>query len=301
MLTYNQEKFISQTIESVLMQKTNFSYQLVIGEDASTDATGEICKKYAEKFHDKIKLLSSGKNLGLIQNFIRTYKECDGKYVAILDGDDYWTDPYKLQKQVDFMEAYPSHSTVFTGFKKLYPDGRIISKNYSAMPVTTDFRNIVRQNYICSATVMFRNKTDSTDFPNWIEKFPYGDWPLYLWTSRKGEKIARLEDETAVYRMKIGVSGKLKEIQSEVVKVNLGILECVQKDSNFQFFQKEIRNSLIDHKLSLAMSYLREQKIWGYLKMFLDLIIICPKRLLNGSLYTARRIFSKKLQGFELK
>ena len=84
MLTFNQEYCIAHTIESVLMQKTDFKFKLVIGEDCSTDRTLEICKKYKQKFPEKIKLITSNQNDGLIQNFIRTLKQCKGKYIAIV-------------------------------------------------------------------------------------------------------------------------------------------------------------------------------------------------------------------------
>ena len=205
LLTYNQEQFIEQTIQSILAQKTNFRYQLVIGEDCSTDNTRKICEQYAEEYTEKIKLLPSEKNHGLIQNFIRTYRECDGKYVAICDGDDYWTDPLKLQKQVDFLDDNPEYSIVFTSFKFLFPDGRIIEKDYSSQSSITSFKDLVFENYISSVTAMFINKMAINDFPAWLDTCPYGDWPLYLWTTKGGSKIRFLDDVTAVYRTEIGV------------------------------------------------------------------------------------------------
>src|SRR5690606_17343154 len=89
MLTYQQKEYIAQAIEGVLMQKTSFKYELVIGEDFSTDGTREICAKYASENPSKIKLLLNERNLGIGENYVRTYKECQGKYVAICDGDDY--------------------------------------------------------------------------------------------------------------------------------------------------------------------------------------------------------------------
>lgn len=105
MITYNHEKFIAQAIDSVIMQKTNFDYEIVIGEDCSTDRTREIVLEYKAKHPDKFKLLLQEKNVGMMQNFIVTLKTCNGKYIALLEGDDYWTDPLKLQKQVDFLQA----------------------------------------------------------------------------------------------------------------------------------------------------------------------------------------------------
>lgn len=291
MLTYNQEKFIAETIKSVLMQQTDFPFQLVIGEDGSSDNTRKICQEFAEKYGEKIKLLSSEKNIGLIHNFIRTYKICDGEYVAILDGDDYWTDPFKLKKQVDFLDSHPDHSIVFTRFKKLYPGGRIVSKNYSEMKSTTYFTDIVRGNYICSATVMFRNKSHQNDYPQWIDQFPYGDWPLYLWKTRNEEKIGFLKEETAVYRMEIGVSEKLKKTHSDIVQVNTQILNHAYKDPNFTKRSTCIKKSLVNHKISLMASYIREKKWFSFFLIMPKLFFKKPIRVVKTCVYVCKRSF----------
>lgn len=101
---YNLEKYIAKTIESVLSQKINFKLELVIGEDFSKDNTKQIILDYQEKYPEIIKVLLTDKNLGITPNFIRIHNACKGKYIALLDGDDYWTDENKLQKQIDFLE-----------------------------------------------------------------------------------------------------------------------------------------------------------------------------------------------------
>ena len=90
-ITYNHEKFISETIESALNQRTDFKFEIVIGEDFSTDKTREVCESYKKLNPEVINLLPSKKNWGVIPNFIRTHKECKGKYIALCEGDDYWT------------------------------------------------------------------------------------------------------------------------------------------------------------------------------------------------------------------
>lgn len=293
LITYNQEKFIGQTIQSILEQQIHFSYQLVIGEDCSTDNTRRICEKYASKYPEKIKLLPSERNLGLIQNFIRTYKDCDGKYVAICDGDDYWTDPLKLQKQVDFLENNPDYGIVFTSFNFLFTDGRIIEKDYSIQNSTTTFKDLIFGNYISSVTAVFRNKSAADDFPEWLGSCPYGDWPLYLWTTRDGAKIKYLDEVTAVYRREIGVSEKMKLVPSSISKENLSILKNISRDFNFRSFHKQIKESLKAHHEQLLACYIRESR---YLKSF----ILSIKLILNNPssvfrLYTY--LLKKKLYG----
>ena len=110
MVAYNHEKYIAQAIEGVLMQKTTFPIELVIGEDCSPDRTRQICIEYRDKYPDIIKLLLPEKNIGSHQNGVSVLLACTGKYIAACEGDDYWTDPHKLQKQVDFLEANPEYS-----------------------------------------------------------------------------------------------------------------------------------------------------------------------------------------------
>jgi glycosyltransferase involved in cell wall biosynthesis len=110
MMTYNHECYIAQAIESVLMQETDFPVELVIGEDFSTDGTRAIVQEYADRYPGRIRLLLPERNQGMNANFEATLTACRGRYVALLEGDDYWTDPHKLQKQVDLLEAHPECS-----------------------------------------------------------------------------------------------------------------------------------------------------------------------------------------------
>lgn len=121
-LTYNHSPYIGQCIEGFLMQKCNFNFEVLIHDDASTDGTSEIIQKYQEKFPKIIKPIvqtenqwSNGKRLNIRFNFPRA----QGKYIALCEGDDYWTDPLKLQRQVDFLENNPEYSLVCGGFKSI--------------------------------------------------------------------------------------------------------------------------------------------------------------------------------------
>lgn len=114
--TYNHAVFVEQALDSVLMQETDFPFEIVIGEDASTDSTFDIVHRYQRAHPDKINLLRSTQNLGYaaIPAAIRLFRACRGKYIAMIEGDDYWTDPNKLQKQVDYLEAHPDAAGCFT-------------------------------------------------------------------------------------------------------------------------------------------------------------------------------------------
>ncbi len=119
-VSYNHEEYISEAIESILMQITNFDYEIVIGEDCSTDSTKAIVREYELKYPEIFHAIYQATNVGRQQNiYEHTLPECKGKYIAYLEGDDYWTDPYKLQKQVNFMESNPEYSVSFHRYKIL--------------------------------------------------------------------------------------------------------------------------------------------------------------------------------------
>lgn len=290
-LTYNQEEFIAQTIEGVLMQETNFSFQLVIGEDQSQDRTREICESYAAKYKNQIKLLDSDKNYGLIKNFIRTLKECSGDFIAVCDGDDYWTDPQKLQKQIDFLNDNPEYDIVYTGIKNLYPSGEFKIKSWPEIKTPKSFDELIFGNFIPSVTVVYRNLQKEEDFPSWIEKFPYGDWPIYLWTTKKGSKIGYIDEITAVYRKEIGVSEKMKKRPSEIANVNLGIVQCVFYDPRFEKRKKLIKKSLIKHRFGLMAIYFREGQLKKSFILALKLFISHPLKVVRTYIYIIRRSF----------
>lgn len=286
-LTYNQEAVIGQTIESILMQQTDFPFQLVIGEDASADATLEICKSYAAKNPQQFKLLPAEKNMGLIKNFMRTLKECDGAYIAICDGDDYWTDANKLQKQVAFLDHNEDYSIVFSLKEDLLANGEFQASKQRIMPETTSFDDLVMDNYIPSVTALFRNKTISSDPPSWIVHFPFGDWPLYLWTLLDGKKIFFMNEVMAVYRTQLGASFRLRKQLSNALEVKLRILQYALKDDQFAEKKQRIDRSIHAAKDLLMRSYNRERKYGKAILVFLGILASKPSfRIIKMYFYT---------------
>jgi glycosyltransferase involved in cell wall biosynthesis len=156
MCTYQHERFIAQAIEGVLMQQTSFTVQLVLGEDFSTDGTRAICESYAAKYGDRIKLLPSDKNLGQSENLLRTLKACTGKYLASCEGDDFWTDPYKLQKQVDFLEANPEYVLCFHQVDVVDQDGNLLEDRVPA-DITRYNSLSLFHTFVPTPSMLFRN------------------------------------------------------------------------------------------------------------------------------------------------
>jgi len=208
MITYNHEAYIKQAIEGVLMQKTNFKFELVIGEDCSTDRTREICIEYQKKYPDIIKLLLPEKNLGMNENGLQTVNACTGKYIALCEGDDYWTDPYKLQKQVDILEANENIVAVATNAAVCDFKGNTIQKE--KIVVSPDNKDGVYNLHeffskgiqYPTLTVVFRNR--EMDFIK--SKMQYlsnpflGDWILWVLLHTLGD-FYFINQVTASYRV----------------------------------------------------------------------------------------------------
>ena len=202
MITFNQEKFIAQAIESALMQHANFKYEIVIGEDCSTDRTRDIVLEYQEKYADRIKLLLQSENVGMHKNFVDTYYACKGKYIALLEGDDYWTDPNKLQKQVDFLENNPDFAICFHNMWIIDEDKpHLIRESNIKQKEITDINTLARGNYIYTASCVFRN--NFIILPDWFYQCPVGDYPLHLLNAQYG-KIKFINEIMGVYRVHKG-------------------------------------------------------------------------------------------------
>jgi glycosyltransferase involved in cell wall biosynthesis len=226
MVAYNHARYIAQAIEGVMMQQTDFSYQLFIGEDCSTDETRNICLSYKDKYPDKINLILNEKNLGGAPNALNVYKVCFeyGDYVAMCEGDDYWTDSRKLQRQIDFLEANPDFSICFHPVKVVFEDENkepeITNKDQA---VTTTFEDLALNNYIHTVSCVFRN--NSLQFPDWYGKLPAGDYLLHLLNAQYG-KVGFINEVMAVYRVhKGGVWGakNLSELYAKWIPI---VKEC---------------------------------------------------------------------------
>ncbi|MFW6116142.1 MAG: glycosyltransferase [bacterium] len=201
MVTYNHAKYIAQAIDSVLMQETDFPYELVIGEDCSTDGTREIVMDYQRRYPTKIRLLLSEQNLGARANGRRTQRACRGEYRAILEGDDYWTDPHKLQKQVDFLESHPECSMCYHNVEVLYEDGSRATRlrNSPDQKPLFSLEDILVDNPVTTCSVVYRNDLIG-ELPESYRQLVMGDWPMWVWLARQGQ-LAYMNDVMACYRV----------------------------------------------------------------------------------------------------
>jgi glycosyltransferase involved in cell wall biosynthesis len=213
-LTYNQRKYISEAIESALMQKTSFNYEVLIGEDSSTDGTAATVHDYAARYPTNIRALFRSTNIGAAANFRQTLSSCRGEFVALLEGDDYWTSSEKLQKQVDFLDQYSDCAMCFHNAKIIYQDDDRPSVLYNSpdQKTVSTFEDLWQYNFIASCTALFRTAA-ITCLPDWLSTLPFGDWPLFMLCAQHGN-IGYLDEVLAVYRIhKEGLWSKLDSIQ----------------------------------------------------------------------------------------
>lgn len=163
MPTYNQKTFIAHAIEGALRQKTNFPFEIVIGEDCSTDGTREIVFAYKDTYPDMIRVITSDANVGPAANKSRIIEACRGKYIAFCDGDDYWHDPDKLQKQVDFLESHPGYGLVHTDFDKIKAKRNRCYSRWqhrcgNTPPEGSVYEVLLRNNFIATCTACARRE-----------------------------------------------------------------------------------------------------------------------------------------------
>jgi glycosyltransferase involved in cell wall biosynthesis len=229
MVTYNHEEFIAQAIESVLNQVTTFPVKLFIGEDFSTDNTRSICRDYQSKYPEKIVLLLHDRNIGAVKNAAAVYREVFGSnapYVAMLEGDDLWTNPKKLQTQVDFMKTH----------KSVFLCGHLVdvldhdSKRKSDVFRSGQFgiRDIIAAGRCChTASIMLRNLNDcelrTLFFSLFLDKqFFSGDVVLQLAAAHFGDLYV-LPETMAIYRIhRAGMTAnKSFVVSQQVVKVKI--------------------------------------------------------------------------------
>lgn len=182
-VTYNHEKYISQCLDSILNQITEFDYEVVIGDDCSTDNTRKLCEEYCQQ-HNNFRILPSKQNLGLVKNWERTLNACSGEYIALIEGDDYWIDDSKLEKQIQFLEKNKDFSFTFHKVNVVYENNYADEKLFNHLEEREYSANEVYLKWsVLSSSVMFRNTITPITFPKALH---YTDIYLTLLLYEKG-------------------------------------------------------------------------------------------------------------------
>jgi glycosyltransferase involved in cell wall biosynthesis len=208
--TYNQKDYIKECLDGILMQKTTFPFEIILGEDESNDGTRDVCIEYAKKHPESINLyLRSRKDVININgnptgryNFMENLKTAKGKYIAICEGDDYWTDPLKLQKQVDFLESHSDYVLCFHPCKVLKEKGssyKLVNQNFKGIDYEYTVKNLLSFWNIPTASLMLKRDA-AFEFPEWLTDVASADIALVMLYFQKG-KFKLLKDYMSVYRI----------------------------------------------------------------------------------------------------
>lgn len=205
MLTYKHERFIAQAIDGVVAQHTDFPIELIVGEDFSPDRTRSIVSTYQKRYPNLVRLITDDRNIGAQANAARCRAACRGKYIAICEGDDYWSDPMKLAHQVAIFRAHPECALVFHA--AAYVDSqngektRTSRQSLFSRMLSVDEIILGDGGLIPTASILVRREV-TLDMPNWCKQAPVGDYPLALRSALHGE-IAYIDKCMSVYRTNV--------------------------------------------------------------------------------------------------
>lgn len=260
MITFNHEKYIREAIDGVLEQQTDFPIELILANDCSSDGTGAIIQNILETHPraGQIRYFEHEKNLGMMPNFIFAFEQCQGKYIALCEGDDYWTDPLKLQKQVDFLEASPEYGICFHEVKIRDEPTGLLKDDYITrkVPETTDMRDLARGNFIHTPSVMLCN---DFNLPKWYYKCPIGDYPLYF-IALKGRKIFKIEEVMSVYREHTSSIWSNKSMEFRKYEMNKTLM-LIKRNIRLPIEVRMIFNKRLGKK-SLFQTVLKKAKLF---------------------------------------
>lgn len=259
-LTYNQQTTVAQSIESILKQKTNYSFEIIIGEDASPDNTRVVCQGFVDKYPGIVRLIPEAPNKGLLKNAIDCLKACKGRYIAGCAGDDYWSDEQKMQKQVSFLDANPDY--IVTHCEIISLD--VLTGTMKENPIREDLpdgyihEQLYKRAIVMAPTACYRsNFIKDIDFDKWIElDFKMDDIPLWLEASRRG-KFHYMPIHTVVYRVAPESACHSKNIDKSIEFIE-SVYTCLYyywDKFKPDFPRKDLHKLFADQFISISLNY----------------------------------------------
>lgn len=273
--TYQQVNYIEECLDSILSQITDFPFEIILGEDESSDGTREICIRYAERFPKRIKLflrsrkdviLYKGKATGRF-NFIENIKAASGKFIALCEGDDYWTDNSKLQKQFDLLMTNNNYGICF---HKVLEMNTFNNKNKYLPSINSDKEynifDYIQSNDTATCSMFFRRDL-FFPIPEWMYKVPFGDLGIILLILHKTSSTCMvLKDEMGVYRINSGgIHGSMKKNSKTLIRAyyqHIDFFNIIKKELlDDNKYDQVLRQKIIDLYITIKNHYI-EDKIW---------------------------------------
>lgn len=253
-ITYNHENFIREALDGFLIQQTTFPIEIVIHDDASTDSTTNILLEYQNKYPELINIIRQSENqysqrgFGFIADL---FAQTQGKYIALCEGDDYWTDPFKLQKQIDFLESNPDFAICF--HKVMIEEEGQLKDDYITggnPPTISSIVDLAKGNYIHTPSCVFRNNTSKILGANFSDS-PLGDYYINMMNAQYGN-IFFIDEVMAIYRVHNSSTFSSQSMTCKIAK-SLKAIEAISKDLNLQKQDVKVRQQLIDTHIRWTM------------------------------------------------
>jgi glycosyltransferase involved in cell wall biosynthesis len=237
-MTFNHANFIRKCLEGFVMQKTNFKFEVFVHDDASTDNTADIIREYESNYPDLFTCVYQIENQFLKQNAMTSiiFPKTKGKYISLCEGDDFWTDEYKLQKQVDVMEADPLLSCCFHGVEVKNEIADITYEYPVPSKRVLNFKDIFNKHYIATCSLLFRLSFLPNPLPDWFSKSKIGDIPLELMLADKGDFVF-IDEKMACYRRNIHSLTSSKKQIKEGRKIYLYAYTNLNKQFGYKYWQ----------------------------------------------------------------
>jgi glycosyltransferase involved in cell wall biosynthesis len=264
-ISYNQEKYIADAIESALMQEASFETEIIISDDCSTDNTTKIIRLYTEKYPNKVKAFFSEKNTGMLKNWQRALTLCNGKYIALLEGDDFWNDKRKIQKQYEILETNQSYAFSFTNAHIKY-ENQLDGFPHYVVQTGEEYSTVdlFNYNFIPTCSVLMRNNISGNFFHPAYFKSPFADWIIHILNSQLGN-IHFLNDFTCTYRVHdAGVWSGIKE--EKRLSNKLKAIECIAEIISAPELQMPLKQSLKQTLQELCTFYKLRKNCLPYIK-----------------------------------
>lgn len=310
LMTYNHAAYIDKAISSILEQRTDFLVEIVVGDDFSTDGTLEKIQKYSDIGNFRFNILrrqygdeywEKRQQLGRLYNFVNIIENCSGKYIALLDGDDYWTDSTKLQKQIEFLELNGEYVLSFHQVKMLDLNGTIRADDLTKVPDNFETIDILasKGNYIQTPSVVFRNIY--RDFPEGFVQSPIGDYFLYMLLAQNG-KLKYIEQPMAIYRKDVGVWSNVSYFKrtfktsithvllySYFLKKNNNKIANIFLDRIGSFIEKNVTNLSSDKLVTLTNQKIIEDN-QEITRMVFDILLKQVEKKANNPKLSSKRM-----------